>query len=137
MEDADLILELVDASQPKGDRLSENALLVLNKHDLGEDASWGETEAVRISVKKEEGVSELRSVVANRLGGGLQENSGGALIAINARHQDCLRRAEEALSGSAADVGFGRRAGVRQLAFARGPASGRARWGGELILTRF
>ena len=73
-------------------------MLVLNKVDLGEEASWAGVEAVRISVKEEEGVKELRREVAHRLGGGLQENSGGALIAINARHQDCLRRAEGALA---------------------------------------
>lgn len=98
MEDADLILELVDVSRPKEERLSESALLVLNKVDLGEDDSWDGTEAVRISVREEQGVKVLRQEVADRLGGGLSENSGGALIAINARHQDCLRRAEEALS---------------------------------------
>ena len=32
------------------------------------------------------------------LGDGSGEHSGGALIAINARHQDCLRRAESALA---------------------------------------
>ena len=97
MEDADLILELVDGSRAKEERLSEGALLVLNKLDLGEESSWENVEAVRISVREDEGVSELRSEVAKRLGGGMQENSGGALIAINARHQDCLRRAEAAL----------------------------------------
>ena len=98
MEDADLILELVDGSRPMEDRLSETALLVLNKVDLGEEASWDGVEAVRISVREDEGVDILRREVANRLGGGMHENSGGALIAINARHQDCLRRAEAALA---------------------------------------
>ncbi len=102
MEDADLIVELVDASQEKGNRLTEGGLLVLNKVDLGEHGSWssaeGAEEVLRISVKDEQGLEDLRQEVAHRLGGGLSENSGGALLAINARHQDCLRRAEASLA---------------------------------------
>ena len=97
MEDADLIVELVDASQEKKGRLAEGALLVLNKVDLGRHATWAEEEALSISVLKEEGLNELQQEVARRLGGGWGESSGGALIAINARHQDCLRRGESAL----------------------------------------
>ena len=97
MEDADLIVELVDASQEKKGRLAEGALLVLNKVDLGRHATWAEEKALSIYVLKEEGLNELQQEVARRLGGGWGENSGGALIAINARHQDCLRRGESAL----------------------------------------
>ncbi|GHC51183.1 tRNA uridine-5-carboxymethylaminomethyl(34) synthesis GTPase MnmE [Roseibacillus persicicus] len=97
MEEADLVVELVDASQAPGARLAEGALLVLNKTDLGEDGAWKDHEALRISVLEERGLDELRREVAKRLGGGAVGNSGGALIAINARHQDCLRRAEESL----------------------------------------
>ena len=97
MEDADLILELVDASQKAGERLSEEAMLVLNKTDLGEDDSWRGAGGVRISALKDEGLAELRQAVAAALGANAGEHSGGALIAINVRHQDCLRRAEIAL----------------------------------------
>lgn len=98
MEDSDLILELVDGSQEVTTRLTENSLLVLNKGDLGEHQSWQGEQAVRVSVLQEKGLDELREEVATRLGGEGRENSGGALIAINARHQDCLRRAESALA---------------------------------------
>ncbi len=98
MSEADLVLELADASQVPSGRFSEDALLVLNKVDLGEDEAWkdesvGES-AIRISVLQEEGLQALREEVARQLGGGEKENSGNVLIAINARHQECLRRAE-------------------------------------------
>lgn len=98
MEEADLVVELVDASQAPGERLAEGAFLVLNKVDLGEHAAWSQSEGLRISVIHNQGLEELRSEVATRLGGGIGENSGGALLAINARHQDCLRRAEAVLA---------------------------------------
>ena len=98
MEEADLILELVDGSEAPKARLAEEGVLILNKIDLGEDLGWQSQEAVRISVKEDKGLDELRQVVAAQLGEGGSENSGSALVAINARHQDCLRRAESALS---------------------------------------
>ena len=98
MEEADLILELVDGSEAPKARLAEEGVLVLNKIDLGEDLGWQSQEAVRISFKEDKGLDELRQVVAAQLGEGGSENSGSALVAINARHQDCLRRAESALS---------------------------------------
>jgi len=75
---------------------------VLNKTDLGEDEGWqqceGHDELVRISVLENRGLDDLRKMVADHLGGNEGENTGGALIAINARHQDCLRRAESSLA---------------------------------------
>jgi len=94
MEEADVILELVDASESQPERLATDALLVLNKSDLGEHESWSSVEAHRISAQEGNGIEELQEIVANRLNEGLQEHSGSALIAINTRHQDCLRRAE-------------------------------------------
>lgn len=97
MSEADLVLELVDGSQPRPERLSPEAFLVLNKADLGEHSSWAGEEAVRISATASQGIEELQAMVANQLSDGSREHSGGALIAINARHQDCLRRAQSGL----------------------------------------
>ena len=88
MEEADVILELVDASESQPERLAIDALLVLNKSDLGEHESWSGVEAHRISAQEGSGIEELQEIVANRLNEGLQEHSGSALIAINTRHQD-------------------------------------------------
>lgn len=98
MSEADVVIELVDASQPRPERLAPDALLVLNKTDLGEDASWAEVPALRISAKAGSGIEQLQSEVAGLLGDGTREHSGGALIAINARHQDCLSRARSGLA---------------------------------------
>lgn len=97
MSEADLVLELVDASQPRPERLFVEAFLVLNKTDLGEHPSWAGEEAVRISATASRGIEELQAEVARQLSDGSREHSGGALIAINARHQDCLRRAQSGL----------------------------------------
>lgn len=97
MEAADLVLELVDGSQPAPARLAPQALLVINKADLGEDPSWQGREGLRISATREKGLAQLRERVAEALGGGHLENTGAALIAINARHQNCLQEADSGL----------------------------------------
>jgi tRNA modification GTPase len=97
IEEADVVLELVDGTAPEPSRLVSQALLVLNKNDLGEDESWSGVEALRISATTGEGLDGLREKVGEALGGELAGTSGAALIAINARHQDCLTRAGESL----------------------------------------
>ncbi len=95
MERADLVLHLEDASQPrKIDTLPVNRpmLLVLNKSDLGEAPAWTGVEAVRISCHQESGLAALEEAVAARALGG-QTAQRDWSVAINARHQECLRRA--------------------------------------------
>ncbi|MBK1834464.1 tRNA uridine-5-carboxymethylaminomethyl(34) synthesis GTPase MnmE [Roseibacillus ishigakijimensis] len=106
MEDADLIVELVDATEPPARRHAEAALLVLNKVDRGEHPDWAGEPALRISALQGDGLEELRAAVAGHLGGA-GENSGSALLSINARHQDCLRRAEELLAEARAMLAGG------------------------------
>ena len=98
MEDADLVLELVDGSQPSTGRLAEDGHLVINKVDLGEDSGWEKSDGMRISATEGKGLDELRKFVADSLAGEPEGLSGGALIAINARHQNCLERAASALA---------------------------------------
>jgi tRNA modification GTPase len=92
---ADLVLHLQDASlPPTAESLPEpeKALLVLNKVDLGEDAAWAGCEAVRISCREERGLEALEIAIEERLlGGAGAPRSWG--LAINARHQECLRQA--------------------------------------------
>ncbi len=102
VERADLVLELADASQP-ADAPSHSALaataagasgalLVLNKTDLGEHASWRGVAGVRISCLQGAGVEALAdAIVARVTGGGAAQRDWS--MAINARHADCLRRA--------------------------------------------
>ncbi|MEM9081214.1 MAG: tRNA uridine-5-carboxymethylaminomethyl(34) synthesis GTPase MnmE [Verrucomicrobiota bacterium] len=101
-ERADVVIELVDASEARGERFEEGSLFVLNKVDLGEHEDWDGVQGMRVSARTGTGLEELRGALAEALGRQEIESSSGALIAINARHQDCLRRAragvEEALT---------------------------------------
>lgn len=92
IEQADLTIELVDGSQPVGERFAEEALLVLSKSDLGEHSTWEDQDVLRISVATEKGIEELRELVATLLLKDDGPQKIGTLVAINGRHQECLRR---------------------------------------------
>lgn len=99
---ADLILEVVDGSRA-GERLLDDEviggrhhLLVVNKADLGEADEWAGSGGVRVSCAEANGLDALAKAIGDELvmsGGAF----GGHAVAINARHQDCLRRAEVSL----------------------------------------
>ena len=104
LAEADLVLEVVDASREKGALLSsdnrENRhhLLVLNKADLGAHPDWDqEGKGVAISCKEGTGMDALGEAIGEQLSLGAA-SWGQEAVAVNARHQDCLRRAEKALS---------------------------------------
>lgn len=109
VETADLILEVVDGTQPLMHHLGEDELrgrhhiLVINKSDLTEHADWAEKDAVRISCMAGEGLDELSNVIAAELSMGTGE-WGGHAVAINARHQACLKRAQAALDSAQATL---------------------------------
>ena len=107
IEEADLVLHLADASGPP-DALSKAAiqepdhrrLFILNKIDLGEDPGWSQfspnTPCVRLSCKERQGMDALADAIYDRvLGHGT--TTGDLAVAINVRHQDCLKRAGEFL----------------------------------------
>lgn len=94
IEDADLLLEIADASQPRPERAvypSHHAthLLVLNKSDLGEHPSWKGVEATRISCLNEEGFDQLSAEIKTALHF-TEADFGEHAVAINARHQASL-----------------------------------------------
>ncbi|MEI8342462.1 MAG: tRNA uridine-5-carboxymethylaminomethyl(34) synthesis GTPase MnmE, partial [Verrucomicrobiota bacterium] len=67
-------------------------ILILNKTDIGEHASWREAEAVRVSCLTNEGFDRLSDLIFARvMGGGVASRD--ASVAINARHQACLENA--------------------------------------------
>ncbi|NCF13480.1 MAG: tRNA uridine-5-carboxymethylaminomethyl(34) synthesis GTPase MnmE [Verrucomicrobiaceae bacterium] len=78
-------------------------ILVINKSDLTEHADWAEKDAVRISCMAGEGLDELSNVIAAELSMGTGE-WGGHAVAINARHQACLKRAQAALDSAQATL---------------------------------
>jgi tRNA modification GTPase len=95
---AALALRVADASAPPAGEMDVPAaaaqtILVLNKCDLGVHSGWdGEPEAIRISCKTGEGFDALTQAIydAAMQGAG---SSDDYLIAINARHQACLKSA--------------------------------------------
>ena len=101
--EADLILEVVDASGPGTESslrsFSNNAprLLILNKCDLPLHSDWkGRSGSIEISCAKGSGVEELIAAIVGEftLGNGTW---GQEAVAVNARHQNCLRRAKAGL----------------------------------------
>lgn len=101
---ADLILEVADGSQPRTffqpvENAPKPRLLILNKADLPEDPSWDGAEAVRISCASGAGLDALADAIEALLkGGALAWNAD--LVAINARHQACLKHARTALEAA-------------------------------------
>ncbi len=106
VERADLVLNVVEAQQERGVALANrgsgepryDALLVLNKSDLGEHASWAGVEAVRISCATGAGFDDLADAIERRLLGGAAQRDW--TVAINARHQACLEQARKFLDAA-------------------------------------
>jgi tRNA modification GTPase len=99
---ADLVLALADGTLPQPPSLlkpnhpQQHVLHLLNKTDEPEHASWQGSSALRISCKTGAGMQELEgAIVATVMHQSLDH--GESLVAINARHQDCLRRSMVAL----------------------------------------
>jgi GTP-binding protein HflX len=104
IEDADLLLEIADASQPRPERAvypSNHAthLLVLNKSDLGEHSSWNGVEATRISCVSGVGFDALSEKICTALHF-TEADFGEHAIAINARHQASLALARTNLTAA-------------------------------------
>jgi tRNA modification GTPase len=103
IEDADLLLEVVDASAARPERqilphTRANHLLVLNKSDLGEHTDWAEVPAaVRLSCQSGNGFDVLSAAIRERLHFG-QADWGDHAVAINTRHKVSLEHARSALA---------------------------------------
>lgn len=97
---ADIVLLVVDASQsvPDGDsafvETHPDAILVLNKRDLGLDQGWESLNrrSVVLSAKTGEGLDALRALIGGLVGPGSDSES-----ICHERHADALLRAVEAL----------------------------------------
>ena len=104
IEQADLILEIADASIERtqiasfGDGSSKH-LLILNKSDLQTHESWKDIDAVCISCTEQRGFEELSEKIRQLLNFD-KVDWGEHMIAINARHQQSLLRAQEALAAA-------------------------------------
>jgi tRNA modification GTPase len=107
VERADLVLHVVDASREVSglrfqvsdfrSQVSDSgarSLLVLNKTDLGEHASWQGVEGVRLSCLKGEGIEALTDAIFTQITGGHVAHRDWS-VAINTRHQACLLTARK------------------------------------------
>lgn len=105
VETADLILEVVDGSQANNLKLSEDEIggrhhiLVINKSDLERHPDWEACGGVQVSCVQEGGLEELVRSIAHELSMGAGE-WGGHAVAINARHQECLRRGRKSIQAA-------------------------------------
>ncbi|RFC44660.1 MAG: tRNA modification GTPase [Verrucomicrobia bacterium] len=106
-DQADLVLHLFDASTGSPATLPEGgtgSLLVLNKADLPEHASWNSVDAVRISCVSQGGMAALEEAIVSKLQLCLGPTDVENDVSINARHQDCLTRSLHFLQ--AAEIAF-------------------------------
>ncbi len=112
MDRADLIIEVVDASQPVTERASftEEAgakfLLVLNKADLAIHDSWKGSGGVAVSSLTGQGMEDLTAAIVRALSAG-GEGFTGMEAAVNARHKACLERAARALLAAISQLDCG------------------------------
>lgn len=89
---ADLVLEVVDASQARPtDEVSIPAqtphIRILNKADLGRHPDWTATQGIAFSCLNDTGRSELETAIYQIFAEKLPSESANNLIAVNARHQ--------------------------------------------------
>lgn len=98
VRDATLPADQSDVSLPEG---AGRVVTVLNKCDLGEHPDWSADQAgVRLSCSSGEGLDGLRRAIREALDLG-EADWGEHAVAINTRHRDCLRRADESLETAA------------------------------------
>ncbi len=112
LSDADLILEVVDASEPPpASRLvlphdQGRHVRVLHKCDLPMDPAWESVAGVPVSSRTGAGMDALtaRIVAVITEGGSAFEQ---AEVAVNARHQACLERARSAMAAALGELSSG------------------------------
>jgi tRNA modification GTPase len=79
----------------------QESVILANKADLGVHPSWHQHQAMMVSCSTGDGFDALEARI--REIAQVQEfDAGASMIAINARHQDCLQRAREALGSAIA-----------------------------------
>jgi tRNA modification GTPase len=106
---AGLILHIADASRSPADGAdlppdAAHTLLVLNKCDLGIDPAWKrDSHGIRISCKTGEGFDALTQAIFDAAMRG-SASPDDFMIAINARHQACLKSAAACLEAARAAI---------------------------------
>ena len=102
-ENADLRMHLVDATELSSPTapspLFDEEILVLNKADLVPERARL-PKAALISCRTGEGIEDLVGSILAKVTGRVGDETVADGAAINARHQECLRRADAALSAA-------------------------------------
>jgi tRNA modification GTPase len=96
LQTADLRLHIADGNAPRPpdfeDRSGNGAeIVIVNKSDLPENEAWEKVEGLRISCLTGAGLPELEKEILTRITS--QNLRSESVLAINARHRDCLGRA--------------------------------------------
>ncbi len=96
---ADVVIEMIDGHAPAqvSDLQATNSrgvpwIRLLNKADLGLHGDHADSEGIAFSCEKRSGLEQLIAVLRKSLLA-QEESAQTQLVAINARHQDCLQRA--------------------------------------------
>lgn len=105
VETADLVIEVVDASQPRppgGDDalagLTVPHLLVLNKSDKGMSAGWKPANGIAFSCVSGEGREALQQALISLFADRIHPLEDASLASVNARHQASLQAAGASLA---------------------------------------
>jgi tRNA modification GTPase len=110
LQTADLRLHIADRHAPKPSDFQARPgngaeIVLLNKSDLPEHDDWKAVEGLRISCLTGEGLPRLEKAILARI---TNENlRPESMVAINARHRDCLRRALESCDRAGKAVSSG------------------------------
>jgi len=100
LQKADLRLHVIDRNAPRPAYFQPtlangNEIVILNKTDLPAHKDWKNFDALQISCTTGTGLEDLETEILSRIG--KQNLRPENTLAINLRHRDCLRRAQEAL----------------------------------------
>ncbi len=107
LEQADLVLWMVDGSAaPEIGVPPPNAIVLLNKSDLGVHPDWTGRPGIRFSCKNRSGLGELSQAIWDKVMGG-EVSFQDVHIAISARHQSHLERAAARLANARQNLSAG------------------------------
>lgn len=102
---ADLVIEVVDSSKPRGNSMSvvtpeqqASRILVLNKADLIEHQDWKGIQAVRFSCVANQGIAELEQAIKDAFSSKIHTGDGASLASINMRHRAALTNCNTSLN---------------------------------------
>lgn len=103
IEQADVVVHVLDATAPNPVPVAEREILVLNKIDLPHKTVGDLSSALRISALTGEGIDVLVEAIVNAARNNTSTEA-PMLAAINARHQSCLKRAGDRLRQAEEDL---------------------------------